>query len=64
MCVGLDIHLSLLVSISPNSNFEPLDLLVAALVADAPEVAEKDVDGLLARTKPDGLSRVCCITME
>ena len=50
------IHRSLLVSISPNSSLLPPLRDVAAEVADAAELMEKAVDGLLARTYPAGRS--------
>ena len=48
------VHLSLLVSISPNNSLLPPLRDVAAEVADAAaEVAENATEGLLARTCPE-----------
>ena len=59
------IHRSLLVSISPNSSLLPPLLDVAAEVADAAEeTVEKEEDGLLARTCPEGLSCLQLIVRE
>lgn len=56
------VHRSLLVSISPKSSLLPPLLEVAAEVADAAEdTVEKEVDGLLARIFPEGLSCLQCI---
>lgn len=57
--MGGRVHLSLLVSISPNSSLLPPLLELAADVADAAEeILENDADGLqLAWAKEDGCSR-------